>query len=353
MIDDRSLNRALLARQHLLARVPMALLDMVEHLAGLQAQEPQNPYVGLWARIDGFDPAELGAAVAGRAAVRIALQRSTIHLVTAADCLALRPVLQPVLERQARSVFGRRLAGVDLDELAAATRELVEGEPLAFGRLGTLLLDRWPGRDPMALAQTGRALVPLVQLPPRGVWGRGGRALHATVESWLGDPAVGDPAPDRLVLRYLAAFGPATVADVQNWSGLTRLAEVVDRLRPRLRTDRAADGRELLDVPGAARPPADVPAPVRFLPQYDNVLLGHADRSRIAPREAAGLYDEQFHWSPVLVDGMLRGVWRREKGVLHVRAPGLAAAERAEVLAEGAALLALLAPAADPDVRLS
>ena len=353
MIDDRSLNRALLARQHLLARVSLPPLAMVEHLVGLQAQEPQDPYVGLWTRIDGFDPADLGAAVAGRAAVRIALQRSTIHLVTAADCLALRPVLQPVLERQARSMFGKRLVGVDLAELAAATRELVTAEPPAFGRLGTLLQQRWPDRDPTALAVTARALVPLVQLPPRGVWGRGGRALHATVESWLGAPTGGDPAPDRLVLRYLAAFGPATVADVQNWSGLTRLAEVVDRLRPSLLCDRAADGRELLDLPDSPRPDPGTPAPARFLPQYDNVLLGHADRSRIVPPGAAGLFDQQFHWSPLLVDGMLRGVWRRDGGILHVRAPRLSAAERDEVTAAGAALLALLAPDRVPDVRLA
>jgi hypothetical protein len=158
------------------------------------------------------------------------------------------------------------------------------------------------------------------------------------------------------VLRYLAAFGPASVADAQNWSGLTRLAEVADRLRPSLVSFRASDGRELLDLPDAPRPAEDGPAPVRFLPQFDNVLLGHADRSRVLPREARALYDEEFHWSPVLVDGLLRGVWRvdRRAGLLHVRAPRLSRGERAEVVAEGGALLGLLAPkAAEPDVVLS
>jgi DNA glycosylase AlkZ-like len=356
VISDRALNRTLLRRQLLLERVRRPALDVVEHLVGMQAQEPADPYVGLWTRLAGFDPAELAAAVDAGHAVRIALQRSTIHLVTAADCVALRPVLGPVLERMARSSFRTRLAGVDEAELAAAAVELVRQQPRTFGELGRLLRERWPDREEIALAMTARALVPMVQLPPRGVWGRGGRAVHGLAADRLGRPVGSEAAPDRLVLRYLAAFGPATVADVQNWSGLTRLAEVVDRLRPRLRADRAADGRELLDLPDAPRCDPEVPAPVRFLPQFDNVLLGHADRSRIVPAGAAALFDEQFHWSSVLVDGMLRAAWRldRKAGVLHVRAPELSKAERAAVADEGLALLGLLAPAATaPDVVIS
>ena len=261
MISDRALNRTLLRRQFLLDRVDRPALDVVEHLVGLQAQEPADPYVALWDRIAGFDPAELATAVATGDAVRIALQRSTIHLVSAADCAALRPVLQPALERMARSSFGTRLAGVDQGELAEAATALVAERPLTFGELGRLLRERWPERPEIALAQTARALVPMVQLPPRGVWGRSGRALHGLAADRIDRPFAADPAPDRLVLRYLAAFGPATVADVQNWSGLTRLAEVADRLRPRLRTDRAQDGRELLDLPDAPRAEPDVPAP--------------------------------------------------------------------------------------------
>ncbi len=357
VLDDRSLNRALLDRQLLLRRVRRPALDTVAHLVGLQAQEPQDPYVGLWSRLAGFDPAELSAALADRAAVRIALQRSTIHLVTAADCLALRPVLQGVGERMARGQFGRQLAGVEPGELAAAARELVDAEPLTFGELGRRLAERWPDRAPLPLAQTARALLPLVQVPPRGLWGRGGQARHVTAESWLGRPVGPDAAPDRMVLRYLAAFGPATVADAQSWSGLTRLAEVVERLAPGLVSFRAADGRVLHDLPDAPRPGPDVPAPVRFLPQYDNVLLGHADRSRIASSTAGQLWDEEHHWSPLLVDGMVRGVWRvaRERGraTLLARAPGLAPADREAVEAEGTGLLAFLAPAAGTrEVRL-
>jgi hypothetical protein len=357
VLGQRALNRALLDRQLLLRRVRRPALDTVEHLVGLQAQEPEDPYVGLWTRLEGFDPGELGAALEDRAAVRIALQRSTIHLVTARDCRALRPVLQPVGERVTRGQFGRRLAGVELAELADAARELIEAEPLAFGELGKRLAERWPGRDPMALAQTARSLLPLVQIPPRGVWKRTGRALHVTVESWLGRPVGTDAAPDELVLRYFAAFGPASVADLQYWSGLTRLGEVVERLAARLRVFRTEDGRVLYDLPDAPRPDPEVPVPVRFLPQFDNVLLGHADRGRIAPPNAAGLWDEQYHWSPLLVDGMLRGVWRvaRERGraTLHARAPGLTAAEQEAVAAEATALLAFLQPeAASREVRI-
>ena len=356
MISDRALNRTLLCRQFLLDRVDRPALEVVEHLVGLQAQEPADPYVALWDRIAGFEPAELAAAVASGDAVRIALQRSTIHLVSAADCAALRPVLQPALERMARSSFGTRLTGVDPVELAELAGALVAEQPLTFGELGRLLRERWPERPEIALAQTARALVPMVQLPPRGVWGRSGRALHGLAADRLDRQFAADPAPDRLVLRYLAAFGPATVADMQNWSGLTRLAEVVARLRPELRTDRAEDGRELLDLPDAPPAEPDLPAPVRFLPQYDNVLLGHADRGRVVPAGAAALFDEEFHWSPALVDGMLRACWRldRKAGVLHVRAPGLSRAERTAVAEEGLALLGLLAPTAtDPDVVLS
>jgi hypothetical protein len=352
VISDRALNRALLQRQLLLARVSRPALSVVEHLVGLQAQEPADPYVALWTRLAGFDPGELAAAVASGAAVRLALQRSTIHLVTAADCVPVRTVLQPVLERQALGMFRTRLGGASLPELAALSRSLIAGSPMTFGELGAALRERWPDADPMALGQTARALVPMVQLPPRGVWGRSGRARHGLLDRALGT----DPAPDGLVLRYLAAFGPASVADMQNWSGLTRLAEVADRLRPSLLVLRAADGRELLDLPSGPRPDEDVPAPVRFLPQFDNVLLGHADRGRLVPPTARALFDEEFHWSPVLVDGLLRAVWRvdRKAGLLHVRAPRLSGRERAEVVAEGGELLGLLVPkAAAPDVVLS
>lgn len=358
MLSARALNRALLARQLLLARERRPALEVVERLVGMQAQQPLNPYVGLWTRLQGFRPEELAAAILERRAVRIALMRSTIHLVTVDDCLALRPVTQVVHERGLRATFGKRLDGVDRDALARAGRALLEERPRTFGELGKLLAERAPERDPLALSMAVRTSLALVQLPPRGVWGRGGRALHTPVETWLGR-APGPPiALDELVLRYLTAFGPASAMDAQTWSGLTRLREVIEPLRPRLRAFRDENGVELFDLPDAPRPNPDTPAPPRFLPEYDNVLLSHADRSRIAEAGIGKrLYQQQGHWSPLLVDGFLRGTWKitreRDAATLAIELAGpLSKAARAAVAEEGAALLELMAAdAATRDIR--
>jgi hypothetical protein len=165
--------------------------------------------------------------------------------------------------------------------VAAAARALVEEQPRTLSTLARLLDERFPGRDAFALGQAIRAWVPLVQVPPRGVWGKSGCAAHTSVEGWLGRvPSLGFSLED-LILRYLAAFGPGTVKDVQTWSGLTRLREVIERLRPRLVTFRDEHGAELFDLPDAPRPDPDTPAPPRFLYDYDNLLLSHADRSRV------------------------------------------------------------------------
>src|SRR6266850_2622888 len=241
VLSLRALNRALLERQMLLRRRKLGALDALEHLVGMQAQVPNTPYIGLWTRLEGFQSADLSHLISERQAVRIALMRSTIHLVIARDCLRLRPLLQPVLLRATSGTFGRRLAGINLEELAAAGRALLEQDPnrpLLLSELGAQLAKRWPDRDPEALAHAIRTLVPLVQVPPRGLWGTGGRALHTTAESWLNQPLAGAPLPDEMILPYLAGFGPATVRDMQAWCGLTGLGEVVERLRPRLCTFR-------------------------------------------------------------------------------------------------------------------
>ena len=222
---------------------------------GLQAQSPNAPYVGLWSRLRDFQPGSLAGLILARKAVRIPLMRTTLHLVTARDCLALRPVLQPVLEKGffSGSPFGKRIDGIEIEKLLAAGRKLLEERPLSVAVLGKLLGPSWPGRDPVSLAHAVRYLVPLVQLPPRGVWGKRGQAVWTTVESWLGRPVSSLSAPARLVLRYLAAFGPATVMDIQAWSWLTRISDVVERLRPKLRSFRDEQGRELFDLPDAPR----------------------------------------------------------------------------------------------------
>ena len=313
----RALNRALLERQLLIRRSQLSAEGAIEHLVGLQAQAPDPPYVGLWTRLEGFHPDELAQLITDRRAVRIALMRNTVHLVTARDCLKLRPLVQPVLDRGLRASHAHRagLEGIDTPELAATGRALLEERPRTAKELGGLLQERWPGRDPASLARAIRHLLPLVQVPPRGIWGRGGPAAHTTAEAWLGRPLDPDPSPDEMVLRYLSAFGPATVKDVQIWSGLTRLGEVVERLRPRLSTFRDEQGKELFDLPDAARPAPDIPSPPRFLPQFDNLILSHADRTRIIADDYRKVIASRNGMVPatVLVDGFVRGTWKTER----------------------------------------
>ncbi len=313
MLGPRALNRALLARQLLLARDDMPTLPAIEHLVGMQAQAPLAPYVGLWSRLDGFRPETLSAAIVDRQAVRTSLMRATIHLVSARDALELRPLIAPVLGRGFRSsAFARGVEGVDLAEVLAAGRDLLEARPMTSTELGAVLGQRWPEIDRDSLVFSVGYLEPLAHVPPRGVWGTSGPVARTTLESWLGRPLEPDPSIDKLVMRYLAAFGPATVMDVQAWSGLTRLRPVVERLRPRLTTFRDDHGRELFDLPDAPRPDPATPAPPRFLPEYDNVLLGHADRSRIIPpgRRIPLPPGNGATRGTVLIDGMLGAEWK-------------------------------------------
>jgi hypothetical protein len=359
VLDRRALNRALLARQLLLHRWKLSAAGTIEGLVGLQAQEPQDPYVGLWTRLEGFRPEELTGLLTERKAVRIGLMRATIHLVTARDCLALRPVMQPVLERAySSSPFTRAAAGVDLEELLAVSRALYEERPRTTKEIRQLIHERWPDRDSTSLVHAARFLLPLVQVPPRGLWRAGGQVTQTTAPAWLGRPLERSPSPDRAVLRYLAAFGPATVGDVRTWSGLTGLRQVIERLRPGLITFRDEKGRELFDLPDAPRPDPNTPAPPRFLPQFDNVALSHADRSRIVSEEHRRrlLSDEGFGLATVLVDGFVRGTWKLSKsGPLEVRAfDWMTRKERSAVAEEGVRLLEFLADDRDGhDVRFT
>ena len=351
MITRRALNRATLARQHLLARTTGPAEDVIRHLGGLQAQAPLAPYVGLWTRLDGFRPDELAALITGRRAVRGSAMRATVHLMTAEDFVAFRPVVQIVLDRGfAGQAFGKGLAGLDVDDLLAAARELVEERPRTRVELGRLLQERWPDHDRDSLSYAVGYLQPMVQVPPRGVWGTTGPAAWTTVASWLDRPVGPVTPPDDLVLRYLGAFGPATVMDVQAWSGLTRLREVLDRLRPRLVVLRGEDGAELFDLPDAPRPGADVAAPVRFLPEYDNLLLSHADRSRVNPagRRVPLPPGNGATAGTLLVDGDWCATWKLTPTALAITpfAP-IAPDDQTAVTREAVELLAFLRPEVD------
>lgn len=312
ILGTRALNRALLARQHLLERVALAPLAALHHLVGLQAQAPDPPYYGLWSRIDGFQPHDLGALVEDGRAVRLALMRSTIHLVAADDAAILRPIFQPVLEAALRASYGKALEGVSRRQLVEEARTLMAAHSRSSSELGRGLARRWRGRSPQALAYAARAWIPLVQVPPRGVWGRSGKAGHLPLDVWPGASIDGDGAPDEAVIRYLRAFGPATAADIRQWSGLTGLSEVLGRLRPRLRRFRDERGRELFDVPDGVLPDPDTPARARLVAPFDNLVLAHADRSRIMDERARESMASLNGMVPgtVLLDGFVAGSWK-------------------------------------------
>lgn len=362
VLDRRALNRALLARQLLLRREPGTALATIERLAGMQAQDPKPPYVGLWTRLDGFRPKELADLILSRDAVRIAVMRNTVHLVSATDCLWFRPLVQPIFDRSLRlnSVGRPRVSEVPVDAVAAAGRELLEERPMTGREVGERLRERWPDFDADTLGFVVRGALPLVQVPPRGLWDVGGPTAHTTAESWLGRPLDPGAGLAGFVLRYLAAFGPATVADAQAWSGLTRLKSVVDELRPDLVAFTDESGRELFDLPDAPRPGPAMPAPVRFLPQFDNLLLSHADRSRVMSEDDRRRIARRNGMVPgtVLVDGVVHGSWRvertRKRAVLEVQPfRRLTKADARDLSDEGARLLKFVAGDVDGhDVRV-
>ena len=311
VLTRRELNRSLLARQMLLERVRMPAIEVIERLVGMQAQEPPDPYLALWSRIEGFDPQELSALIEQRRAVRGSTLRTTLHLMTARDFLALRPVLQDVLERAWKSgPFAKDLVGVDLDELVAAGRSLLEEQPLTTAQLAQALAPRWPDRKPNSLAYASRFLLPIVQVPPRGLWGKKAAPKATTAQVWLGKPMGTNTKPDEVILRYLAAFGPATRADLAAWSG--QLLKTLDPALESIRLRRFADaqGRELIDLQRAPLADGDEHAPIRFLSRWDELLIAHADRGRVLPVEHAVRKLVLGGAPTVLVDGFVAGTWK-------------------------------------------
>ncbi len=371
-LTRRALNRATLERQLLLSRArDLTAAGAIAYLVGLQAQTPNAPYVALWSRLADFAHRDLAGLIESRQAVRIPVMRGTIHLVTADDALTLRPLTQDVLTRAfGGQAFARNLKGLDLDEVTEAGRALCDERPRTRAELGRLLQERWPGYDKESLGVAITFLVAMVQVPPRGLWGQAGPIAWAPAETWLGTALSRKPEPDQAVLRYLRAFGPATAADIRTWSGLTGLRETVERLRPHLRVFRTESGTELLDLPDAPLPDPDTPAPPRFLPEYDNVLLSYADRTRMNPagHQLPLMAGNGGRAGTFLLGGEFSGTWKIS--VSPVAASTAAASTAAATLeispfarltagdeggltAEGARLLAFAAGQAESrDVRV-
>src|SRR6478736_2975913 len=298
----------------LLVRARMPIEPAVRHLVGLQAQRPDPPHIGLWSRLAGVAHGDVDDLIDRRRLLRVAAMRSTIHLLTAEDALALRPVIQPALDRELSAPVFKSLRRVKVNAVVARGRELCSEQPLTFAALGDALAREFPAGDPHALAIAVRNHVALVQVPPRGRWRTAAPTVHVPVAVWLGSAVGTDPDPGPLVLRYLAAFGPATAADIATWSGLRGITVLLERMRDELCWLTDDRGRKLVDIPGGILPDPDVPAPIRLLPEYDNALLSHADRTRIIPDgHRAFVFTRNGHvGGTVLVDGYVGATWRTE-----------------------------------------
>ncbi|MFF5261584.1 winged helix DNA-binding domain-containing protein [Actinomadura viridis] len=353
----RALNRATLARQMLLARADASVPETVERLCGLQAQEPRPPFLGLWTRIAGFRREDLHTALHERVLVRATMMRGTLHLMTAGDYLAFRTPMQPVLDAGLK-VLGPRAAGLDRERVLPVARGLLEESPRTFSEMRSLLQAEFPDVNERALGFAVRMSMPLVMVPTEDRWGFPRTAAFTLADTWLGGSPSEVSALEQLAVRYLAAFGPASAADAQSWSGLRSLAEVLDRLRPRLRVFADDRGRELFDLPDAPRPAEDAPAPVRFLPEFDNLVLAHSDRRRVISDEhRPGLTTKNLRVrATFLVDGFAAGTWETERGrkTASLRLRPFAPLPRGvieELTAEAEALLAFTEPdAADRQV---
>jgi Winged helix DNA-binding domain len=311
----REINRATLARQMLLARERRTPLEAIEHLIGLQAQWPRPPFVGLWTRLEGFERAHLASLFEARTAVRATFLRATIHVLSARDFLALRPAIQPILDGAHQAILKDRLDGVDLDAVTKRARGFFEKSPRPFEDLREFFLADDPKCDERALGYAVRMRLPLVQVPePGAAWSFPAQACFTTAEQWLGKKVPLKPTtPDALIHRYLAAYGPSSAADVAAWSALAKPAvrDALERLRPELIVFRDEKKRELFDLPDAPRPPADTPAPIRFVPEYDNLVNTRADERFVATAHRPRVFLSALRLAAtVLVDGFVAATWK-------------------------------------------
>jgi len=350
VLSGRAVNRATLARQVLLERERVPAVDVVGRLVGMQGQEPKHPYVGLWSRIEGFGEAELDQAVADRDVVRATMFRGTLHLLTSADYLRFRTTVSPVLEAGLK-VLGDRGEGLEPEKVVAAAEKLLAKEPLTFTEVRDALQQQFPDVNERALGYCTRMLVPLVMYPADVRWSWTANSRFTPAEDWIGKKLRAKPDPGELVMRYLAAFGPATPADFQTWSGLQKAKPLFDKLELETFTDEA--GKTLYDVPDAPRPDPDTPAPVRFLPEFDNILLSHAKRERIiADEHKPAVYTKNLRVKATYtVEGVVAGLWTAEKrrgvATLTLTPFGrLLKKTQTELEREGTALLRFLEPEA-------
>ena len=332
-------NRTLLSRQHLLTRVDEDAVEVLDRCVGLQSQDPRAAFYGLWSRIDGFDPTELDDLMTDREVVRMALLRSTVFLMDAQDARWVRPLAQAAMEGEVRSNHLRRLVDATASDITAHARELLSGKELTAKALGQALGHRWPNDPPSTLTAVARCTLPLVQVPPRGLWNGHAGATYRLLDDWVGpgEPAVtGDEARKDLIRLYLRGFGPSTIKGIQTWAGMTRLRPLVEAMESdwELNRFRGPDGAELFDLDGIDIVDGDEPAPARLLAPFDHVVTAQADRRRIIDDDVYAKLSTPNGLMPGLglVDGRVVARWSADDtGAVYVEplAPVDAAGTRA------------------------
>ncbi len=355
MADDthitlEALNRATLARQLLLARKRIPVPKAVSQLLAVQAQLARPPFIALWSRLEGFTREMLSAALHGRTVVRATMMRGTLHLVTTADYVALRGSLQPGLDAGLLSILGERLEKTDMTRVSEKAAAFFEA-PHSFDDARRYLVAQFPDGDERAMGYAVRLRLPLVQVPMTGApWAFPGQADFVSAHAWIGRSPEPPCGVEVLVQRYLAAYGPATVKGAQTWLGMPGVKEAIERLRPSLRVFQGPKKAELYDLPSAPRPPADTPAPVRFLADYDNILIARADERLLAAAHRRAVFLPGLRVLPTfLVNGRVAGTWaiERAKGIatLSLSAFGpMSRAVRGELEEEGEALARFIEP---------
>jgi hypothetical protein len=348
----RELNRATLARQMLLERETLSAPAAIERLVGLQAQLASAPYVGLWTRLRDFQREDLAREIESRKVVKATMMRATLHLCTDDDYARFRTALNPLLIGAASEIAKRRDGDFDIDKVLKAARKFIAEKPRTFAEISDMLTKLMPDHDVGAMRYSVRTHIPLVQVPIDAGWSYSNKPEFTLAEPWIGRPISPEDNLRDLVFRYLAAFGPASVTDAQTWMGM-KLKDTFEKLRPELQTYRGEGRTELFDLPGAPLPAEDVPAPVRFLPEYDNLLLSHSNRTRvIADEYRSKVYLPGLRVAAtILVDGFVRGAWKIEKTktattLLIAPFDKLTKKDRAALTEEGERLVRLVDPKA-------
>jgi Winged helix DNA-binding domain len=309
------LNRATLARQMLLKRKTLPVPAAIERLVGLQAQLALPPYLGLWTRLRDFRRDNLAQLIEGRKVVKAPLMRATLHICTAEDYLRFRAALQPMLTQAWSGIAKQRGADFDLDRLLEAARRFIGEKPRTLAEISDMVADIMPGHDVGVMRYAVRTHLPLVQVPISGGWSYSNNPQFVLAESWIGRPVPSEDNLPELVFRYLAAFGPASVTDMQAWSGVSKLKDTFEKLKSDLQRYRDEQRRELFDLPNLLLPAGDAPVPVRFLPEFDNLLLSHSNRTRvIADEHRSKVFLPGLRVrATLLVGGFVRGTWKIEK----------------------------------------